>query len=194
MSVTDAPFLAMGDSVTNLGVALGIGSNRSSSAAGFVDKDGKFHARTCFVAGTLVTVVKREYRDTIASSIESIQPNIRIEDKIAIEGMKIGDYVLSWDENTKEKSDKKVTELFHHEVELLYNLKFAAGEIIQTTWNHTFYIVGEEAEKKSTALRGGWFEAKDLIVGDKLLNSVKIWFFEELEFVKKEYVELIYFF
>ncbi len=64
-----------------------------------------------------------------------------------------------------------MTELFHHEVELLYNLELAVGEIIETTWSHPFYVVREEANKRSTSLTGGWVEAKDLKAGDRLLNA-----------------------
>ena len=61
-----------------------------------------------------------------------------------------------------------MTELFYHEVELLYVLELASGEMIETTWNHPFYVVREEANKRSTSLTGGWVEAKDLKAGDKL--------------------------
>jgi Pretoxin HINT domain len=105
------------------------------------------------------------------SSSNSITPSSELEELIPIEEIKVGDKVLSWDETSGKKSFKKVTKLFYHEVNLLYNLELVSGEIITTTWNHPFYVVREEADKRSSSLRGGWFEAKDLRAGDKLYSA-----------------------
>ena len=158
----------IGDGLSNIGQAFGLG-NRASGSTGFIDSDGKFHPRTCFTKGTLVTKLKVRYYEEARNG--GLTPDARYEEKVAIETIKAGDFVLSFDENTKVKSYKKVTELFHHEVELLYNLELASDEIIETTWNHPFYVVREEANKRSTSLTGGWVEAKDLKAGDKLLNA-----------------------
>ncbi|WP_147456703.1 Hint domain-containing protein [Leptospira stimsonii] len=94
-----------------------------------------FKKRTCFVAGTLVHT-----KDGL-KKIEEIQ---------------VGDEVLSWNEKTGQNSYKKVTELFVHDVELLFDVEIGEDTILQTTWNHPFWVVEKNA----------WVEVKDLKVGD----------------------------
>jgi hypothetical protein len=104
---------------------------------GYIDSQGKFHVRTCFVAGTKV------HTKNGLKNIEDIQ---------------VGDVVLSWNETTGEREYKVVTELFLHEVELLFEVKTSKGTTIETTWNHPFWVVDKKA----------WIEAKDLQAGDTL--------------------------
>jgi hypothetical protein len=196
----------------NLGNQLGIGSSNTHSASGFVDAEGKFHPRTCFVKGTLVTIVKREYRRQIVSSIINtpspiqkelehrmslIKPSSEYEIKIPIEEVKPGDYTLSWNEKTKEKSYKKVIDSFTRTADLIYTITYASGEKIQTTWNHPFWIVdnktnlergppsfnqnigislfgGIEQRKQAdntASANGTWKQAKDLKAGDFSITS-----------------------
>ena len=73
-----------------------------------------------------------------------------------IEDIQVGDVVLSKDETSGKIVYKKVTELFYHEVDTLFEIRLSNGEIIETTWNHPFYIENR-----------GWTEAKDLKRGDR---------------------------
>ncbi|TQE60209.1 hypothetical protein FF021_21570, partial [Leptospira noguchii] len=57
---------------------------------------------------------------------------------IAIEKIQIGDVVKSWNENTNLFENKRVTELFVHEVPQLFFLELDGEEEIHTTWNHPF--------------------------------------------------------
>ncbi|EMO77633.1 intein C-terminal splicing domain protein [Leptospira kirschneri str. 200801925] len=56
----------------------------------------------------------------------------------AIEDVKIGDVVRSWNENTNTFENKRVTETFVHEVPQLFFLELDGEEEIHTTWNHPF--------------------------------------------------------
>ncbi|MDX1960214.1 MAG: polymorphic toxin-type HINT domain-containing protein [Leptospiraceae bacterium] len=85
----------------------------------------------------------------------------------------VSDKVLSWDETSGKKSFKKVTDLFVRETNLIYTLVLSNGEIIQTTWNHPFWV-RETKEKSSTENRGGWVQTKDLKVGDLLSSNENI--------------------
>ncbi|RHX83649.1 polymorphic toxin-type HINT domain-containing protein, partial [Leptospira stimsonii] len=100
----------------------------------------KFVNRTCFVAGTPVHT-----KDGL-KKIEEIQ---------------VGDMVLSWDEKAGKNSYKKVKELFVHDVELLFDVEIGDDTLLQTTWNHPFWVVGKNT----------WVEVKDLNVGDIVLLS-----------------------
>ncbi len=124
------------DSISN--VANFYDGQAVSSDTMYVGPDGKVHPRTCFVAGTLVHT-----RDGLK----------------AIEEIKVGDVVTSWNEVTKEVSYKPVTELFAHDVELIFDVEIDNKEKLQTTWNHPFWVV----EKQT------WVEVKDLEVGDTVL-------------------------
>ncbi|MFQ3868631.1 TIGR04388 family protein [Leptospira kirschneri] len=82
-----------------------------------VDEQGVFHLDTCFVAGT----------------------SIRMDSGFkAIEDVKIGDVVRSWNENTNTFENKRVTQAFVHEVPQLFFLELDGEEEIHTTWNHPF--------------------------------------------------------
>ena len=77
-----------------------------------------------------------------------------------IEDIKVGDKVLSYNEVTKETEYKEVTRTFVHDdnTELIYKIVIG-GEVIKATGNHPFYVDGV------------YKEAKELKVGDKLLNK-----------------------
>jgi hypothetical protein len=108
----------LADGFRNLGNQLGIGSINTHSASGFVDAEGKFHPRTCFVKGTLV------------HTATGLKP---------IEEIVVGEMVLSWDEKTGKNEYKKVLNTFVRNTDQLYNLTIGK-EKISTTWNHPFYV------------------------------------------------------
>lgn len=76
--------------------------------------------------------------------------------KKAIQDVKIGDKVLSKDEATGKQAYKEVEWLFERKVKEIYKI-YIGKEVIETTDEHPFWIIGE-----------GWVEAKDLQAGDKL--------------------------
>ena len=89
----------------------------------------------------------------------------------AIEEIEVGDKVWSWDEATGEQALKTVVQLFRNEKDVLVHID-AAGEHIQTTLGHPFYVAGK-----------GWVKAGELKSGDVLklydgkeaeINSVSI--------------------
>jgi Pretoxin HINT domain len=106
----------------------------SSSDLGYVDEDGKFVYRTCFVAGTKVRT-SEGFKN--------------------IEDIEAGDFVLSFNEKTGEQSYSRVTHAFTKQADRIYELTFEDGTVIETSWNHPFYIRSK-----------GWVEAKDLHPGD----------------------------
>ncbi|MEM7179874.1 MAG: polymorphic toxin-type HINT domain-containing protein, partial [Spirochaetota bacterium] len=86
---------------------------------GWVDEKGRYHPRTCFVAGTLVHT-----RDGLKK----------------IEDIRLGDVVLTKDEYSGEVLHRPVIELFLRKVDILFVLELSNGETIKTTWNHPFWI------------------------------------------------------
>ncbi|MGG4397450.1 polymorphic toxin-type HINT domain-containing protein [Paenibacillus thiaminolyticus] len=76
-----------------------------------------------------------------------------------IEAIEVGDKVLAKDDETGEMAYKEVKWLFQRDVEETYNIT-VGGEVITTTDEHPFWIVGT-----------GWMESKDLVVGDVLTTS-----------------------
>ena len=100
---------------------------------GYVDAQGKYHTRTCFVAGTLV-VTETGFRP--------------------IETIKAGDMVLSWNEKSGELGFNKVAQTFVRSTELIYQIAYEDGTFLETTWNHPFYIKGK-GWVKAKDLRNG---------------------------------------
>ncbi|WP_244283286.1 Hint domain-containing protein, partial [Leptospira neocaledonica] len=104
----------------------------------YVNDEGKVVFRSCFVAGTLVWTREGQ------RPIETIQ---------------VGDFVLSWDEETGESSYQKVFRIWVNQTELIYELSVGNGTAIKTTWNHPFWVTN----------RSEWVKAKDLNIGDLVL-------------------------
>ena len=88
---------------------------------GYVDAQGKYHTRVCFVAGTLI------------ATGDGFRP---------IEEVRAGDVVLSWNEKSGEIGFNKVTQTFVRTADLIYGVTYEDGTFIETTWNHRFYIKG----------------------------------------------------
>ncbi|MEQ7053036.1 polymorphic toxin-type HINT domain-containing protein, partial [Paenibacillaceae sp. P-4] len=76
-----------------------------------------------------------------------------------IEEIEVGDKVLAKYDETGEMAYKEVEWLFQRDVEETYNIT-VGGEVITTTDEHPFWIVGK-----------GWVEAQNLAVGDVLTTS-----------------------
>jgi hypothetical protein len=85
---------------------------------------------------------------------------LTINGTVAIENIEVGDLVLSYNEETGETEYKEVVQLFRYEKYELIHVKLKDGQEIQATTEHPFYVVNE-----------GWFAAKDLRAGDRLLLS-----------------------
>ena len=75
----------------------------------------------------------------------------------AIEGIVVGDYVWAWDEETGEKSLRRVTETYVNQTSELVHV-FVGGEEIVTTPTHPFYSPVK-----------GWTDAAQLRAGDILV-------------------------
>ncbi|TGK43402.1 Hint domain-containing protein, partial [Leptospira gomenensis] len=94
----------------------------------------------CFVAGTLIHTENglKEINDIIE-----------------------GDFVLSWNEVTKEISYKKVTNLYIKNSNLIYEVEINKELILRTTWNHPFWVTNKSS----------WIEVKDLEINDLVFLS-----------------------
>ncbi|MGQ2835132.1 TIGR04388 family protein, partial [Leptospira interrogans] len=111
-----------------------------------VDKAGVFHLDTCFVSGSKITKLKNKnikiYGNINISSTSngaSLSGFSSEDYEFAnIEEIKIGDVVRSWNENTNTFENKRVTQVFVHEVPQLFFLELDGEEEIHTTWNHPF--------------------------------------------------------
>ncbi len=130
---------AIGDAVKWIG-------GTYSTADGMLDtQNGEFVYNTCFVAGTLVR--------TAPNAEGAFQLDGKWYKKI--EDVSVGDRVLSWDEQTQRVSYKTVTETFVHRTNLIYTVAYDdGGPVIETTFNHPFYIAGR-----------GWTEVRELQAG-----------------------------
>ena len=117
---------------------------------GWVDEQGVYHERTCFVAGTLVRVAPQT-RGAFAQHGDWYK---------RIEEIEIGDHVLSWNEDSAEISYQQVTQTFVRETDLIYTISYEDGTQVETTWNHPFYIANR-----------GWVDVKDLRTGEVSLTA-----------------------
>lgn len=130
---------------------------RWSDFDGWVDAFGVFVPRTCFPAGTKIHKLKNSIAKM--KNFQLLPPNREFEELVNIEDIKVNDYVLTKDDRTKKLHYKPVTELFLNKVELLFEIEFNNGNLIQTTWNHPFWIDGK-----------GWIEAKDIKLEDRTIQ------------------------
>jgi hypothetical protein len=118
-------------------------------------RQNRLPSRTCFVAGTLVTIVKKEYRSKILSSVESIQPNPLLEEKVPIETVKVGDVVKSANEHMGKISYKRVINTYMRTAPRIYEIKYDNGQSLETTGDHPFYIQNQ-----------GWKKVSDIRLGE----------------------------
>ncbi|MDX1920966.1 MAG: Hint domain-containing protein [Candidatus Caenarcaniphilales bacterium] len=95
---------------------------------------------TCFVAGTPVTLADGSTK--------------------AIETLKKGDKVLSWNEKTNKNEARTVLNAFRKETKQIVELKLKNGKFIETTPDHPFYVQSK-----------GWVEAGKLNINDKLFDK-----------------------
>ncbi|MCY9555085.1 polymorphic toxin-type HINT domain-containing protein [Paenibacillus apiarius] len=93
----------------------------------------------------------------------------------AIETIEVGDKVLAKNEETGELAYKEVEETFQRVAEETYHVT-VAGTTMITTAEHPFWVPGT-----------GWVEAKDLKVGDRLVdNEGKEYPIESIEIEKEK--------
>ena len=113
--------------VSSIGEPLALGlvlSNMPATSTSGKTGASNSEVAACFVAGTLV--YGRE--------------NKKIED------LRVGDYVYSYNELTKQIEESKVLEIFVHDVNEILKIHLENGEIIRTTKEHPFYVGGEYVE------------------------------------------------
>ncbi|MCG6138964.1 polymorphic toxin-type HINT domain-containing protein [Leptospira mtsangambouensis] len=145
-----------------------IAGKETSFGSGYIDEKGKFHQRTCFVAGTLVTKLKPEYY-AIADQLE---PNSKYEEQVAIESIVVSDWVLSKNDETGERGYKRVANTFIRTTDAIYKVSLVDGTTLETTWNHPFRVKKQgHALEKFSIENTTWTEAKDLHPGDVALRA-----------------------
>ena len=105
----------LGDIADDLGSIFGDVADKD----GWIDSNGEYHERVCFVAGTLVRT-RDGYKE--------------------IQDIKAGDVVLSWNEKSGELGYNKVAQKFIRRADLVYGITYADGTFVETTWNHPFYV------------------------------------------------------
>lgn len=101
---------------------------------------GLIKPKACFVSGTPIALGNGMYT--------------------LIDNISVNDYVLSYNEETKQVSLQRVTEVFEKKVNQTLILTIGDSKI-ETTLNHPFYSMTYE----------GWVEAISLNVGDYVLSS-----------------------
>ncbi|WP_244244910.1 polymorphic toxin-type HINT domain-containing protein [Leptospira koniambonensis] len=121
-------------------------SQGGSDNLGYIDSDGKFHVRVCFVAGTLVHIANG------TRSIETIQ---------------VGDIVFTKSDKTGEHGYKRVIQTFIRQADTIYKVVFVDGSILETTWNHPFRRLKSDSKGQNFGIENSeWRQAKDLQSGD----------------------------
>ncbi|TGL23750.1 hypothetical protein EHQ47_05000 [Leptospira bourretii] len=145
-----------------------ITGKETSFGSGYIDEKGKFHQRTCFVAGTLVTKLKPEYY-VVADQLE---PNSKYEEQVAIESIVVSDWVLSKNDETGETSYKRVANTFIRTTDAIYKVSLADGTTLETTWNHPFRVKKQGHALEAFSIENTtWVQAKDLHPGDVALGA-----------------------
>ncbi|PJZ59508.1 polymorphic toxin-type HINT domain-containing protein, partial [Leptospira adleri] len=134
-----------------------------------VDKAGVFHLDTCFVAGTQVHRIKSWKESAVIEKWDS--PGSEKLELTSIENIKVGDTVVSWNERTGQLENKRVTELFVHEVPQLFFLELDNEEELRTTWNHPF----RRRTSDSDLATSEWTKVEELKVNDEVLKSDGTW-------------------
>jgi intein/homing endonuclease len=94
----------------------------------------------CFVAGTIITLANGSSK--------------------VIEEVVIGEEVLTFNEESKENELGVVGDLKKHEVDSVIKLSFEDGNVITTTEEHPFFVIGK-----------GWVVAKELSNVDNCMKS-----------------------
>lgn len=126
---------------------------------------GLIKPSACFVAGTPVAIDAQD-GGFVYTSIENI---------------KVGDQVLSYDEETGLLSVQTVTDTFQREVPDLVRLIIGDDEII-TTLNHPFYSID----------RSGWTAARSLKAGENVLSAKGDQKVQESEIIELETQQNVY--
>ena len=134
----------------------GGGSSRSGSTGG-----GSSSSKGCFLADTKISTIEG-YKD--------------------IAKIKIGDYVLTYNEGTKNNEYHKVTNIFAYSPdeinEELYTLTFEDNTNLKMTSSHRIYLM-----RDNQAL---WLQAQDVKIGDNIMHADK----SIHKIVKIEYTKL----
>ncbi|UOG33015.1 hypothetical protein MAL01_10060 [Leptospira noguchii] len=110
----------------------------------------------------LLVLGEKDQENTITQLLTTNQLSTNISkseedyEYIAIEKVQIGDVVQSWNENTNLFENKRVTQVFVHEVPQLFFLELDGEEEIHVTWNHPFRrkITDKREEISPFDLRG----------------------------------------
>ena len=115
----DEGFLSrtLNDMKDDLVGAIGVTSDKD----GFIDAQGNYHQRTCFVAGTKVHTI---------SGVKNI------------EDIKFNDIVLSWNEKTHTIEYNRVLNTHIRQTDAIYKIRYSNARLIETTATHPFYIPG----------------------------------------------------
>ena len=92
---------------------------------------------------------------------------------VAIEEIKAGDQVLSFNEVTNQTEYKTVAQTYVRESEIVLSITFAGeAEPVGATPNHPFYT---RIHKARDSLDGEWIPAQDLRAGDEVLLATGGW-------------------
>ena len=123
------------------------GNYRGGGNDFFIDAQGNYHQRTCFVKGTPVST---------------------LSGKKPVEEIKDGDIVFAKDEKTGKIVLSKVQQTYIRKTDRIYKLEYEDGMVIETTPTHPFRIQRVESDGHITE---DWIEARFLREGDR---SVRI--------------------
>ncbi len=123
----------------------------ASNVNGWIDENGEFEFKTCFVAGTLVRV----HPDTSEAFLHNGKWYKSIEE------IQVGDFVLSKNLAESRPVFKPITHTFVRTTSSIYKITFETEDtVIETTWSHPFYIEGR-----------GWVPARSLQPGDLAITA-----------------------
>jgi hypothetical protein len=95
---------------------------------------------------------------------------------VAIEEIKAGDQVLSFNEVTNQTEYKTVAQTYVRDSEIVLSITFAGeAEPVGATPNHPFYTRIHKARDSLSGDDGEWIPAQDLRAGDEVLSAAAGW-------------------
>ncbi|TGK43545.1 TIGR04388 family protein [Leptospira andrefontaineae] len=133
-----------------------------------IDSKGNFRFSTCFVAGTEITKLRKEYK----GFVNSLERHPEWEETVPIEQIHAGDVVLAKNDETGELGYKRVLQSIIKETDSVHWISFSDDSNLGTTKEHPFRRQKTEYKGQNFNITNSeWVDAKDLNIGDIVFTA-----------------------